>query len=156
MAVRTEATGNLAPGVAPDAAPPARVTMTERRIEFTPTPAVQSACRREHTSRAPYATPDGSDTVPPHGHALRSCRACGLVYADPIDPGAREYFDIVSLGNTTAPWTAACGGDFRDLLTTVVDDYTRRLGRAPSKVLVVGRWMRDFTTVFRASRSPWP
>ena len=37
--------------------------------------------------------------------------------------------------------------DFRDLLATVVDGYTHRVGRAPAKVLVVGRWMRDFATV---------
>ena len=76
------------------------------------------------------------------------CRACGLVYADPIDPGARKYFDIESLGqHDRAIDRRHAVADFRDLLTTVVDDYTRRMGRAPSKVLVVGRWMRDFTTV---------
>jgi Glycosyl transferase family 2/Methyltransferase domain len=123
--------------------------MTERRFEFTPTPAVQSARRRGQYIPCP-ACHSQQQRYLFHRTGVRfvRCRACGLVYADPIDPGARKYFDIESLGqHDRAIDRRHAVADFRDLLTTVVDDYTRRLGRAPSKVLVVGRWMREFTTV---------
>ena len=73
--------------------------MTERRFEFTPTPAVQSARRRGQYIPCP-ACHSQQQRYLFHRTGVRfvRCRACGLVYADPIDPGARKYFDIESLG----------------------------------------------------------
>jgi hypothetical protein len=76
------------------------------------------------------------------------CRACGLVYADPIDPGARKYFDIGAVGQHERAFDRRhIVSDFRDLMVSVIEGHTRRVGRPPRRVLVVGRWLRDFADV---------
>src|SRR5262249_40967164 len=65
---------------------------------------------------------------------------------DPIDPGARQYFDIhAQRQHDRAVDRRHVVADFRELITTVVEGHTRRVGHAPTRVLVVGRWLREFT-----------
>jgi hypothetical protein len=81
------------------------------------------------------------------------CRACDLVYADPVDTSARGYFDIAALGTHSLPMDHDhLVSDFRTMLRELERTYEERFRRHPSSVLVVGRWHRDFARVSDALR----
>ena len=80
--------------------------------------------------------------LPPHGVRFVRCRACDLVYADPVDPAVRTYFDIEAIGPARRPASTGvtrCTTS-RELLRTVAGRFERRSGRRPERVLLVGRW----------------
>jgi Glycosyl transferase family 2/Methyltransferase domain len=123
--------------------------MTPRRFEFFPTEAIQSARRRDRYIDCP-ACGSQSQRYLFHRTGARfvRCRACGLVYADPVDPTARAYFDIAVQGQHDNPRDRRhLASDFADLLRGICDHYNRRNGRPAQQVLLVGRWHPDFTTV---------
>jgi hypothetical protein len=123
--------------------------MTRRRLEFSPTEAVESARRRGRYIDCP-ACGSQSQRYLFHRTGVRfvRCRACDLVYADPIDPTDRAYFDIRALGQHDAPVDRRhASDDFAALLRTISRNYERQHGRRPERVLVVGRWHPDFTAV---------
>jgi Glycosyl transferase family 2/Methyltransferase domain len=123
--------------------------MTRRRLEFSPTVAVESARRRGQYIDCP-ACGSQSQRYLFHRTGVRfvRCRACDLVYADPIDPTGRAYFDIRAVGQHDAPVDRRhTSADFAALLSTICDNYERQHGRRPERVLVIGRWHPDFTAV---------
>jgi hypothetical protein len=123
--------------------------MTPRQFEFSPTEAIEAARRRDRYIDCP-ACGSQSQRYLFHRTGVRfvCCRACDLVYADPIDPAGRAYFDIRALGQHDALSDRRhLAADFASLLEAVCDDYGRRSGRRPERVLLVGRWHPDFTTV---------
>jgi Glycosyl transferase family 2/Methyltransferase domain len=123
--------------------------MTPRRFEFPSTEAIESARRRDRYIDCP-ACGSQSQRYLFHRTGARfvRCRACELVYADPVDPAARAYFDIAAQGQHDAPRDRRnLASDFAGLLDVVCDQYELRNGRRPRRVLLVGRWHPDFTTV---------
>ena len=79
------------------------------------------------------------------------CRACDLVYADPVDPGDRTYFDIAVVGQHDDRVDRDHAiHDFASLLTHVAADFERRNGRVMRRVLLVGRWHRAFAAAAAA------
>jgi Glycosyl transferase family 2/Methyltransferase domain len=123
--------------------------MPPRRFEFAPTEAIESARRRDRYINCP-ACGSQSQRYLFHRTGARfvRCRACELVYADPVDPAARAYFDIAAQGQHDASRDRRnLAGDFAALLQAACDYYERRDGRRPPRVLLVGRWHPDFTTV---------
>src|SRR6266545_3537663 len=78
--------------------------MNSRRLEFSPTEAVESARRRGQYIDCP-ACGSQSQRYLFHRTGVRfvRCRACDLVYADPVDPTHRAYFDISAQGQHDAP-----------------------------------------------------
>jgi Glycosyl transferase family 2/Methyltransferase domain len=125
--------------------------MTSRRLEFSPTEAVESARRRGQYIDCP-ACGSQSQHYLFHRTGVRfvRCRACDLVYADPVDPTDRAYFDISAQGQHDAPVDRRhASSDFAELLGTVCRNYEQQHGRRPRRVLVVGRWHPDLTEVSR-------
>ncbi len=123
--------------------------MNSRRLEFSPTEAVESARRRGQYIDCP-ACGSQSQRYLFHRTGVRfvRCRACDLVYADPVDPTHRAYFDISAQGQHDAPIDRKhASSDFAELLETVCRNYEQQKGRRPERVLVVGRWLPDFTEV---------
>ena len=119
-----------------------------RRPEFTSTPAVRSARSRGQYIPCP-ACGSQLQRYQFHRTGVRfvRCRACDLVYADPVDPGERAYFDIRSLGQHDNDIDRRhAQSDFADLVEHVAADYQRRFNRSPRRVLLIGRWHADFVT----------
>lgn len=126
--------------------PASKVEVLMGRPEFTPTPAVQSARRRGQYIPCP-ACGSQLQRYQFHKTGVRfvRCRACDLVYADPVDPGQRAYFDIQSLGHLENELDRRhAKSDFVDLIDCLVADYEQRLYRKPQRILLVGRWQADF------------
>jgi Glycosyl transferase family 2/Methyltransferase domain len=73
------------------------------------------------------------------------CRACELVYADPVDPTERGYFDIATFGaHDRSVDKRNLVADFTLLVRSLASVFVERTGRAPRRVLLIGRWHRDF------------
>lgn len=118
------------------------------RPEFTSTAAVRSARRRGQYIPCPAC---GSllQRYQFHRTGVRfvRCRACDLVYADPVDPGERAYFDIRSLGQHGQSIDRRhAQSDFIDLVKRLTVDYQYRFNRLPRRLLLIGRWHADFAT----------
>jgi hypothetical protein len=117
-----------------------------RHYEFTPTEAVASARRRAKYIRCPACHSERQRYLF-HRTGVRfvKCRACGLVYADPVDPGSRTYFDIAALGQHDRPRDRDhLLNDARARFLAVADAYRARFGRSPRTILLIGRWHRSF------------
>lgn len=118
------------------------------RPAFVPTEAVQSARRRDQYIPCPAC---GSllQRYQFHRAGVRfvRCRACDLVYADPVDPGERAYFDIRAFGQHEKDVDRShAQRDFADLINHLAADYERRVHRHARRMLLVGRWHTDFVT----------
>lgn len=122
--------------------------MTSRRLQFSATEAVNSARRRHQYIDCP-ACGSRSQHYLFHRTGVRfvRCRACDLVYADPVDSAGRAYFDIRAeeLHHTPVDRRNA-QADFAALLTTICRNYNRQRNHPPDRVLLVGRWHPDFTS----------
>ena len=119
-----------------------------RRLEFATTEAVELARRRDRFIPGPVC---GSSQQRYLFHRTGArfvrCRACDLVYADPVDTSARGYFDIAALGpNADTIDHDHLVADFTSLLGDLADSYETRTGRRPCFVLVLGRWHHDFVS----------
>lgn len=120
--------------------------MATRRFEFEPTPAVESARRRGRFIPCP-ACGSQQQRYLFHRRGARfvRCRACNLVYADPVDPTERGYFDIEAVGQHADQLDHAHAvRDFGDLLDAVAGRFELLRGRRPGRVLLAGRWLRGF------------
>ena len=121
----------------PGFTPTAAVRSARRRAEFIPCPACESQLQRYQFHRT--------------GVRFVRCRACDLVYADPIDPLERAYFDINFLGlHDSEIDRRHARTDFRDLVERVAAVYYERFNRAPRRLLLLGRWHIDFVSAFSA------
>ena len=61
-----------------------------------------------------------------------TCRVCDLVYADPVDPSERGYFDIAAMGQHDAPLDLEHAvADFAELVTKVCAYFEHHRGRSP-------------------------
>ena len=115
----------------PDFAPTAAVRSARRRAQYIPCPACGSHLQRYQFHRT--------------GVRFVRCRACDLVYADPVDPKERAYFDIQSLGQHENPIDRRHSqADFLDIAERLVAQYRSRFHRKPRRMLVAGRWHIDF------------
>ena len=126
--------------------------MATRRFEFEPTPSVESARRRGRFIPCP-ACGSQQQRYLFHRKGVRfvRCRACNLVYADPVDPTERAYFDVEAVGQHADELDHAHAlRDFGDLLGAVADRVEHLTGRRPGRVLLVGRWLRGFEDEARA------
>lgn len=116
------------------------------RPQFTATPAVRSARRRDQYIPCP-ACQSAAQRYLFHYSGARyvRCRACRLVYADPVGPSERGLFDLEELGDYArgVDLRHACT-DFVEIVEGVVEAYQERAGRAPRSVLLVGRWHPEF------------
>jgi Glycosyl transferase family 2/Methyltransferase domain len=73
------------------------------------------------------------------------CRACDLVYADPVDPEGRAYFDIASIDDQSeAVDLRNLLTDFANLVENLSAIYSQRFARAPARALLIGRWHGGF------------
>ncbi|HEY7107098.1 MAG TPA: glycosyltransferase [Acidimicrobiia bacterium] len=117
-----------------------------RQLEFRPTEAVQSARRRDRFIPCPAcASTQQRYLFHRTGARFVQCRACDLVYADPVDTSARGYFDIAALGTHDAVVDREnMVHDFRLLLDGLAASYQAHVGRRLRSVLVLGRWHHDF------------
>jgi hypothetical protein len=126
--------------------------MAQRRYEFTITPAVESARKRAQYIACP-ACESRQQRYLFHRKGARfvRCRACGLVYADPVDPRDRRYFGIDSVGQHSRPAdTRNLIGDFAHLVDVVLARYQQQFGKAAQRVLVVGRWHPGYSTAVKS------
>ena len=119
-----------------------------RRLEFEPTAAVELARRRTQFIPCPVC---GSTSKRYLFHRAGArfvrCRACDLVYADPVDTSARGYFDIAALGtHSTRADLRHLAADFDATIRVLAQVFHDRVGRPPRNLLVIGRWHRSFTT----------
>jgi hypothetical protein len=113
-----------------------------RQLDFTPTPAVQSARRRAQYIACP-ACGSESQRYLFHRTGIRfvRCRACDVVYADAIDPA--ETVDVVggsALGEQSGVDRRNARANFADMVERIVSAYQRRFARPPRKVLLIGQW----------------
>jgi len=74
------------------------------------------------------------------------CRACDLVYTDPVAPRGRGYFDLAALKDYDEVDRRIVTYDFVDAVQRVAADHERRHGRPPLRLLLLGRWHPDFAT----------
>jgi hypothetical protein len=128
------------------ATPPKRSAKLATRPHFTVSPAVSSARRRDRYIPCP-ACGSRAQRYLLHRAGVRfvMCRACRLVYADPVDPTERGYFDLEALGVYGRPADLRnVSADFDAMLQTVSSWYQRHFGRAPRSVLLLGRWHSEF------------
>jgi hypothetical protein len=114
--------------------------------QFKVPPAVQSARRRPLYVACPACGSRAQRVLLQRaGTRFVACRACGLAYADPVGPLAPETFDI----SRTDHWTGeldeslACR-NFANAVAELADAYTGIVGRAPQRLLVIGRWHPAF------------
>ena len=120
-----------------------------RQLDFTPTPAVQSARRRGLYVTCPSCG-SSSQRYLFHRTGARfvRCKACDVVYADPIDPA--ETAGLAAPSVTDAPRDSDrrnAVSNFAALMTSIISIYERRYHRPPRAVLVVGRWQPEFAGV---------
>ena len=104
-----------------------------RRLEFATTEAVELARRRDRFIPCP-ACGSSQQRYLFHRTGARfvRCRACDLVYADPVDISARGYFDIAALGTHADTIDHDhLVADFTSLLGDLADSYETRTGRRP-------------------------
>ena len=117
-----------------------------RRLDFTPTPAVRSARRRGQYVTCPSCE-SSSQRYLFHRTGARfvRCKACGVVYADPIDPAENLGLTGPSvMGDQSASDRRNATGNFAALITRISAIYEGRHHRPPRAVLVVGRWNPEF------------
>ncbi len=119
-----------------------------RQLEFKSTEAVKSARRRDRFIPCPACgSPQQRYLFHRTGARFVRCRACDLVYADPVDTSTRGYFDIAALGTHDATVDREnILHDFRLMLEGLATSYRAHVGRKPGSVLVLGRWHHDFAT----------
>jgi len=115
----------------PGFVPTAAVRSARRRGQYIPCPACGSRLQRYQFHRT--------------GVRFVRCRACDLVYADPVDPKDRAYFDIHALGqHESAIDRHHAQADFLDIAERLITQYQHRFHRRPRHLLVAGRWHNDF------------
>jgi hypothetical protein len=117
-----------------------------RRLDFVPTEAVQTSRRRDQYIPCP-ACGSQSQRYLFHRTGVRfvRCRACDLVFVDPVDPHDRAYFDVGALGeHDDGVDRRNVVNDFVVIMERVVADYEQRFGRSPRRVLLAGRWHPEF------------
>jgi hypothetical protein len=118
----------------------------KRQLEFSSTEAVRSARRRDRFIPCPACgSPQQRYLFHRTGARFVRCRACDLVYADPVDASARGYFDIAKLGTHSASVDHDnMVQDFRSMLRGIASSYEAHVGRKPRAALILGRWHHDF------------
>jgi hypothetical protein len=125
------------------------VKMREDRggFVFDLTPAVAASRLRSHYVDCPVCQADHSQYLF-HRTGVRfvRCSNCGIVY---VSPAARSrsvnWFDIARLGQHDRPEDRAlCITDFDELLERFAAEFARVEGRPLQKVVLLGRFLKDF------------
>ena len=113
-----------------------------RQLDFTPTPAVESARRRAEYIACPACRSESQHYLFHRtGARFVRCRACGLVYADPIDPAQRADFAVDTRPEPeSAVERRNARANFASMVERIVAAYERRSGRAPGQILILGQW----------------
>jgi hypothetical protein len=119
-----------------------------RRLEFSPTETVESARRRDRYMDCP-ACGSRSERYLFHRMGVRfvRCRACDLVYEDPIDSTGDSHCHETALDRDEPPDPQHASSRIAALLETVCGYYERQRGRRPERVLVVGQRPSDLEAV---------
>jgi hypothetical protein len=74
------------------------------------------------------------------------CRACGLVYANPVPAEAIADFDASASPDRTSPVDVeSAARNFGTIIGKVATAYERLNGHPPHSILVVGRWNAEFS-----------
>lgn len=131
---------NLAVKMTPPAIEPAG------RPQFNVSPAVQSSRRRPLYVACPACgSPAQRVLLQRAGTRFVACRACALAYADPVGPLVPETFDIARTDHWKGELdqSLACR-NFANAVAELADAYTGIVGRAPRRLLVIGRWHSSF------------
>lgn len=111
------------------------------RPHFTVPPALAAARGRTQYITCPACAAD----LPRYmfyraGVRFVMCRACGLVYANPVDAEATGGFDLSASSGFASPVDAESDAhNSATMLKGIAAAYERMNGRAPRSVLVVGR-----------------
>jgi len=115
-----------------------------RRLEFSPTEAVESARRRDRYIDCP-ACGSRSARYLFHRIGVRfvRCRACDLVYEDPIDSSGDSYGENPSPDHDAPVDLQDASSNVASLLGTVCRYYEQQRNRRPERVLVVGQRLLD-------------
>jgi hypothetical protein len=107
------------------------VVSSRRHAQYISCPACASRLQRYQFHRA--------------GVRFVRCQGCALVYADPVDPADRGYFDIQALGQHDSPVDRShLKSDFADLTRLLSAQYQHRFHRPPRTILLAGRWHESF------------
>ncbi|MGO9834335.1 MAG: glycosyltransferase [Polyangiaceae bacterium] len=125
-----------------------------RTFEFEPTPAVSTARAHKRFVRCPACQADNPRYLF-HKTGVRfvRCSACGMVYVNPAREHAVNDFDI----DRGRPFTNARDRelvlrDFARLLERIEVDYLRVAGKPLRRVLLLGRFLREFRDLPAAKR----
>ena len=116
------------------------------RPNFRATPAVSSARRRDRYIPCPACQSTLQRYLFHHsGARYVACRACGLVYADPVGPAELLQFDLEALRDYSQPLDLRHASvDFAEIAEAISAAFERRVGRGPRSILLLGRWHREF------------
>lgn len=127
---------------------------TERSFRFAATPAVAQSRARSRYIDCSLCGADHADYLF-HKVGIRfvRCRACGLVYVNPVGNVRTNYFEIDGPG---APATkrdrALLIQDFAQFLEKLEELYTRHDGKMPARTLVLGRSLPELAQSEAARR----
>lgn len=125
-----------------------------RNFVFEPTPAVAASRARSRYVNCSVCGTDNSEYLF-HRVGVRfvRCKSCGLVYVNPVGEAGPNYFDLARLGQYTPEDRQNLVRDFESYLGQVVAAYSREVGHAPKKALLLGRWLDDYEAVPAARES---
>jgi Glycosyl transferase family 2/Methyltransferase domain len=134
--------------------PNSPVKMREGRggFVFDLTPAVAASRLRSHYIDCPVCQADHSQYLF-HRTGVRfvRCGVCELVYVNPATRVGPNWFDIDGLGQHQKPEDRALSvADFDRLLLHFGREYARAEGRPLRKVVLLGRYLREFASTAAA------
>ncbi|NOU26700.1 MAG: glycosyltransferase [Polyangiaceae bacterium] len=119
-----------------------------RTLTFETTAAVEAARERSAFIDCPVCGSSVNGYLF-HKRGVRfvRCLACGLVYVNPTGGEGANYFDMNAFEAHRDPRDRGHYlNTVRSAVAKMCDEYTRRVGRAPRRVLLVGRYLPEFRT----------
>jgi hypothetical protein len=125
------------------------------RFAFAPTSAVSNARAHSQFVRCPACQADASIYLF-HRAGVRfvRCTSCGAVYVNPTRPHPLNDFDIARGRPFSNPRDQALTvADFGRLLDDLSADHLRMTGRPLTRVLLLGRHLREFAELPQARRA---
>lgn len=126
----------------------------ERSFRFSATPAVAQSRARSRYIDCSLCGADHADYLF-HKVGVRfvRCRACGLVYVNPVGNLRTNYFEIDGPGAPATPRDRELlVDDFTRFLSRLEEQYTRHGGKLSARTLVLGRSLPEFATSDLARR----
>ncbi len=138
----------------PEIEPGAGETGKKEFVDFEITPAVNASRLRQRFINCAVCQADHSQYLF-HKGGVRfvRCSACGMVYVNPIGASGQNYFDIDEMKQFADPQDRElCISDFEIFLGNLERKFMESEGKAPTRTLLIGRFLPEFATSETAKR----